>query len=415
MACAQEPTEAPASHSEVGAVPSDWATSMREADLPPENTKQISKDKIRRGPLKRVETLVKAYSTVHPAPTSCKVGARLVTVNISHYAEKARWGLDTLLAEHDGNTALFDYVEDAHPPAIASVYTTDLDPATSATPIIEVVDNELGQRYVLKDSTAILKRLCPYLYPFEAGTAEAAQLDEWEEFLDRRLGTTVRVYAYQKLLGRAHSAVMSDLATRGTSWIETKVFTAAASRGLVQPGMKKFMGISEDSADRGLVEIRQIFDKVGKELNSNSSSGGGGGVDHKAEDDGARRYIMGNEFTAADLTFASLASPLLNLDEFSDLTPPMTRFPQELRETIDELRATPAGQHAIRVYREYRGARFDRASGRLLPRAMGATSAPYKVTFRLPRGGARNNLLSLGLTAGAAVTLPLAAACAVVL
>ena len=81
-----------------------------------------------------------------------------MTVNISHYAEKVRWGLDTLLSDEDvasvGATPCggvpFDYVEDAHPPAIASVYTTDLDPATSATPIVEVVDNETGERFVLK-------------------------------------------------------------------------------------------------------------------------------------------------------------------------------------------------------------------------------------------------------------------------
>ena len=98
--------------------------------------------------------------------------------------------------------------------------------------------------------------------------------------------------------------------------------------------------------------------------------------------------------------------PQLNMDQFSDLSPPVAHFPAELRETISELRATAAGAHAIRVYAAYRGAKFDRAAGRVLPRAGGSSN--YKVKFRLPRGTGRNNLAALGAAGAVVVAVPLA-------
>jgi hypothetical protein len=107
-----------------------------------------------------------------------------VTVGISHYAEKVRWGLDIKRSD-----PAFDYVEDAHPPALASLFTTRLDPGCSATPIIELREGEKVS--VMKDSTAILEHLCPFLYPEE----RLGEVREWEERLDRLLGTTSRVFA----------------------------------------------------------------------------------------------------------------------------------------------------------------------------------------------------------------------------
>jgi glutathione S-transferase len=64
-----------------------------------------------------------------------------------------------------------------------------------------------------------------------------------------------------------------------------------------------------------------------------------------------RRYLVGDSFTAADLTFASLLSPVL--------MPGITEEEGRARDAafadlIAEIRATPGGAHALRVIREHR-------------------------------------------------------------
>ena len=217
----------------------------------------------------------------------------------------------------------------------------------------------------MKDSTEILKHCCGHFYH-----ENPEKILDWEEHLDAHLGTSVRVYAYHSLLARQHTALTVDMATRSASWVETKVFAAAAERNLIQPNMRKFMGISDASAASSLDRVRSLFAVVGAEV-----GGGGGG------------YLVGGRFSAADLTFAALAAPLLHLDAWRGLTPPLETFAAELQATAHELRATPAGQHAARVYGAYRFARLDRATGRLAPPAKAAV-AP-RIAFR---GGGRNNV-----------------------
>ena len=152
---------------------------------PPENTRQITADKIDRPPMSYIKSLCRTFGRVEPPPTSegAATAARLVTVNVSHYAEKVRWGFDILASQPDR----FAYVEDAHPPALNAIYTTELDPLCSAVPIVLFVDRATDEQLVLKDSTAILKRACPFLYPPEL----VDEIDAWEERLDSRLGPTV--------------------------------------------------------------------------------------------------------------------------------------------------------------------------------------------------------------------------------
>ena len=82
-----------------------------------------------------------------------------------------RWALDILCSQ----PTRFDYVEDVHAPALQALYTTELDPTCSAVPIVQLVDSS-GEVSVIKDSTAILKRVAPFLYPPD----QTAEIDEWE-------------------------------------------------------------------------------------------------------------------------------------------------------------------------------------------------------------------------------------------
>jgi glutathione S-transferase len=65
-----------------------------------------------------------------------------------------------------------------------------------------------------------------------------------------------------------------------------------------------------------------------------------------------RRYLCGERFTAADLTFASLAAPIVLPEQYADYLPDQELWPAEFARVARAYRATPAGKLALRLYEE---------------------------------------------------------------
>ena len=166
---------------------------------------------------------------------------------------------------------------------------------------------------------------------------EISEVTSYEEHLDGVLGPTARVFAYHHLLDPAYSSLTADLATRETSVVESAVFKLMVRSGFIQPGMRKFMNVTAAAAAASEPAILDVYDDAARRLASSP-------------------YLCGDRFTAADLSFAALSSPLLDLEEFGDLQPPMEggAFPPEVVDLKRRLRAHPAGEHAARCYRDYR-------------------------------------------------------------
>ncbi len=70
---------------------------------------------------------------------------------------------------------------------------------------------------------------------------------------------------------------------------------------------------------------------------------------------GGRRFLVGDRFTAADLTFAALAAPVLLPAECRAAAPALEAVPATMREEILRLRDTDAGQFALRLFAQERG------------------------------------------------------------
>ena len=64
--------------------------------------------------------------------------------------------------------------------------------------------------------------------------------------------------------------------------------------------------------------------------------------------------MAGESFTAADLTFASLAAPLLLPREYGSPLPSLAELPDDFLAVVEECRTAPAGQFGLRIYRDYR-------------------------------------------------------------
>jgi glutathione S-transferase len=84
--------------------------------------------------------------------------------------------------------------------------------------------------------------------------------------------------------------------------------------------------------------------------------------DHVASllEDG-RPYLLGERFTAADVTFASLAAPLVVPPTYGVQLPPVSLFEPATQELVARARAHPAGAFALRVVDEQRRARVGSA------------------------------------------------------
>lgn len=75
-------------------------------------------------------------------------------------------------------------------------------------------------------------------------------------------------------------------------------------------------------------------------------------VSHRLSD--GRKYLMGDCFSAADLTFASLSAPGLVPPEYGGCFPKLNQLPDAMVKQVQILRETIAGKYVLRLYREER-------------------------------------------------------------
>jgi glutathione S-transferase len=244
---------------------------------------------------------------------------RLITIPISHYCEKARWALDRARLPYRElrHVQVFHYL----PARLAG---------GGATVPVLIVD----ARRTLRDSTEILawvdERTPGSLLPLHPGArAEVLRL---EEHFDVELGPATRRVVYFNILG--HKELLHYNGA-GTPFFER--FAVDLGFSLVGQFISRRLRITPERIPDDLARIRAVFDEVGGRI-------------------AGRRYLVGDRFTAADLTFASMAAPMLLPDEYGTRLPGRDEAPPALRELVDEFRGHPAGAYALRLFREDRRA-----------------------------------------------------------
>jgi glutathione S-transferase len=244
----------------------------------------------------------------------------LVTIPISHYCEKARWALDR---------AGVDYTERAH---VQFVHRFAARRAGGGT-TVPVLICDAG---VLADSSDILLYADAHapadrrLYPDDA--AARAEIRQLEREFDDRLGPHGRRWMYHLLRRR------SDLASRyGTAGVPTfERVMLPVLYPAVYAWIDRHLEITPATADFSLDEVRAVFAAVAERLAD------------------GRRYLCGDTFTAADLTFAALSAPVIMPPGYGVPLPPPEEIPPAAAEVVHELRAHPAGRHALAMFRAHR-------------------------------------------------------------
>ncbi len=188
----------------------------------------------------------------------------------------------------------------------------------------------------LIDSTDILvyaDKVCggDLLYPRNA--ALRVEVDALEDRLDKELGPHARRWAYAQLLPQ--SRLLRSLWSRGVPKFQASLLPLVTP--LVRHLVRATYKITPDSAERSLERVRGVFYQFGERLSD------------------GRRFLAGERFTAADLTFAALAAPLLLPVECRAVQPALDAVPDAMREEILRLRDTDAGRFALRLFSQERG------------------------------------------------------------
>jgi glutathione S-transferase len=251
---------------------------------------------------------------------------RLITIPASHYCEKARWALD-----HHGVA----FEERAHVPFASRVAGLRYG-VWSSVPIL------VTPRETIADSTAILKFLdtnaapSSRLYPPIEDEAQRAQVEAFEELFDAKLGPHSRRVGYDYFLPVVEKA-------RGQARSELVGPVPAAERGLAQVMFPQFawllrrgLRMTAESIERSRVRVQNIFAEVAQHLAQGA------------------RYLVADRLTAADVTFACLASPVVLPPQYGGVYPRWEALPRDLQDQVTRWRETPAGTFAMRLFREKR-------------------------------------------------------------
>lgn len=191
---------------------------------------------------------------------------------------------------------------------------------------------------VFDDSTDILKYVDPFvpeearLYPEDA-TARR-EIEELEELFDKKLGPRARRWAYSWLVyERSIAAPMFEASMTAR---EKKIAPMLVTLGLA--AVKRALKITPALRDSEFAKILDLY----KSLDEKLSRG---------------KFLIGDKFSAADLTLAALSAPLL-LPPENPWMPSLADAPTKMQKQIADLRATKAGAHALAMYRDERSRRF---------------------------------------------------------
>ena len=244
--------------------------------------------------------------------------ARLITIPISHFCEKARWALDR---------AGIDFVEEPHIQAV-HVWHARRAGGGRTVPVLVTGDEVLG------DSSAILEwvdRRDPGagLYPQQVA-GEVRRIEDW---LDEGLGPDGRLWMYDSTL-----PVLRDMrpwALAGVPRWERRFFVGFG--WALDPVIRRYLGVDPAASRAALQSVEGVFDDVAGMLGD------------------GRPYLCGERFTAADLTFGALSASVLVPPGYGSPLPPLAVMPPTMRREIVRLREHPAGRFAARLYAEDRG------------------------------------------------------------
>ena len=240
-------------------------------------------------------------------------------IKISHYNEKARWALDYKGVAHKRRSPM---------PLFGTLPTAWVLTRGTTVPVLRLDGRSIG------DSTRIIAALeqrypDPPLYPSDP--EQLARALELEDFFDEQLAPQMRLFVWNETTKQprvflrtampgAHSAVYAAL---------------RPAAGLTATLLRKRFDITEDKARESRRKVIAAMEHLQNEL-------------------GGRDYLVGDAFSVADLTAATMFTPTVLPPERQ--YPPTVEAVPAVRELTEELESMPGAQWIHEMFRRHRGA-----------------------------------------------------------
>lgn len=265
---------------------------------------------------------------------------RLLTIRVSHYNEKARWALDRAGLAYDERP----WMPLLHMPAVAArvlprrAGARDKTSTRLSTPVL-VTDDEL-----VTDSSDIVAFASREGRDPSGSLVDDAEAVAFDRRLSGRFGADTRMLAYAYLLPERHLFV--ELGERSVPAAQAKLFRLLAP--MIGRMLHTRMRLDPEQVGKARSRVMAEFAAISERLAD------------------GRPYLLGDRFTAADLSFAALSAPVLMVqpsEGFGAWLPGPEQVPAGLRELSEELRVTPAGRFALRMFAEERGERLRPCAG----------------------------------------------------
>lgn len=246
---------------------------------------------------------------------------RLLTIPISHYCEKARWGLERLgLAYH----------EEAHIQGFHYWRTWRL----SRQPLVPVL---IDHGATITGSASILRHLERYARPqdklYPGPPPLRARVEELEGLFDNVLGIESRRWFYFQYRQQPVSAILRLIAQR------VPAHERLLARWLLWPMQefaRKRLNISLRTVEAGLEQVSQVLAHTDALLAD------------------GRPYLLGDRFTAADLSFACLMAPFTLPRRYGVWLPGPEELPAAMQTTARSISQSLSGQYVIRLFEKER-------------------------------------------------------------
>lgn len=246
------------------------------------------------------------------------MAAILWHLEISHYNEKARWALDYKAIPHVRRTPL---------PGLHGVSALVITRgAQRRLPVLELEGRRIG------DSPAIIAALEAYqpeppLYPSDPSERKRALA--LEDYFDEELAPALRRFVWHHTLGDVDATVATVIPNAGPA--RTRVFRTLVP--IARPAIRRDYGVNEANAAGALEQIRAAMDRVEREREPSG-------------------YLVGESFSIADLSAASLFTPVLSPPERPYAPAALAPGLAELRE---ELASREGGAWVTEMYARHRG------------------------------------------------------------
>lgn len=243
--------------------------------------------------------------------------AKLYVFPISHYCEKARWILDHKGIPYQTINLMPGY----HVPVIKK-----LGSATTVPLLVIENQNIQGSDHIAKH----LESSFPArpLWPNDAKDKELC--DFWQKESDKKIGPHLRRFAYHHMLKESPKEVLTRF-TENQEGFKKALYPYLFP--VVKALMKKGMNINAKTAEKSLLILRNMIETLNKEY-------------------AAKKYLVGNRFTIADLTASALLAPMVRPEKHPMVWP--QSFPDALQKEIDRQENSATFSAVRRMYHEHR-------------------------------------------------------------